>query len=244
MKLNPEMKLKDVVLEYPLAAEVLERAGLDYCCGGNQTVGQACSHVGVASKDLLDQLKDAAKQGGPEAENWKARSLSELTQHIVKKHHEYVREALPQIHQHLARVLDAHGKNHPEIAQIQGLFRQLGDDMMEHMQKEEYLLFPCIEQFEQALERGLAVPPPFFGTVRNPISMMLKEHDSAGDLVNAIRRLTHDYQPPEDACTTFVLSYKELLGFDRDLRQHVHLENNVLFPRAVELEAKHLAANA
>ena len=244
MNLNPETKLKDIVSEYPQTAEVLERAGLDYCCGGNQTVSQACAHLGVTSEGLLDQLKDAAQQAGPQAENWKGRPLGELTRHIVSKHHEYVRGALPRIHEHLGKVLEVHGKNHPEIAEIQGLFRRLGDELIQHMQKEEYVLFPYIERFVQALERGLAAPRPSFGTVRNPIAMMIKEHDSAGDLVNAIRRLTRDYQPPEDACTTFVLLYKELLEFDSDLRQHVHLENSVLFPRAVDLETKHLAASA
>jgi len=244
MNLHPETKLKDVVLEHPESAGVLERAGLDYCCGGNQTVGEACAHAGVASEDILDQLKAAAQQASPEAHNWGAKPLSELTQYIVKKHHQYVREALPQIQQHLAKVVEVHGKNHPEMGEVQELFRQLGQEMIRHMQKEEQVLFPYIEQFEQALARGREAEPPFFGTVRNPITLMIREHDSAGDLVNTIRRLTHDYQSPEDGCTTFALTCKELLEFDHDLRQHVHLENNVLFPRAVELETKHLTASA
>jgi len=130
-----------------------------------------------------------------------------------------------------------HGENHPEIAAIQELFSDVGGEMLLHMQKEEQILFPYIDALERAKNGDGALEPPFFQTVRNPIHMMMQEHDSAGDLVRKIRKATGEYTPPADACTSFTALYQELRQFEADLHQHVHLENNILFPRAVDMEA-------
>ncbi len=238
MTITRETKLKDVVLNHPAAAPVLEKAGLDYCCGGKQTVGEACLHAGMPAEELLARLREAAKDAAPETQTWTSAPLADVTRHILEKHHAYVRAALPRIEQLLGKVAEKHGERHPELAKIRESFHQLGRELTQHMQKEEFILFPYLEILSAASEAGEQPEAPFFGTVQNPVAAMLKEHDSAGEFINEISRLSAGYTAPAEACTTYELLYRELAEFDHDLRQHVHLENNVLFPRAVEMEQK------
>lgn len=238
MNVTQETKLKDVILKNPAAAPILEKAGMDYCCGGKQTVGEACLKAGMPAEVLLERLREAANDVSPAAKDWVAAPMGELARHIVTKHHVYVREALPRISNHLAKVAQKHGANHPETARIQDLFEVLGNELMQHMQKEEMIVFPYVEQLSAAAESGARLHTPFFGTVRNPVAMMMKEHDSAGELIGQIRELSGGFAAPADACTTYALVYRELEEFDHDLRLHIHLENNILFPRAVETEAQ------
>jgi regulator of cell morphogenesis and NO signaling len=163
--------------------------------------------------------------------------LCELTRHIRDKHHGYVREAIPRTRTLSDKVADKHGENHAELVDIGKLFAKVGREMIMHMQKEEQILFPYIDALERAVIVHASVEPPFFQTVKNPILVMMQEHDAAGDLVRQIRVLSSQYTPPGDACTSFKALYEALRAFEADLHQHVHLENNVLFPRAVELEA-------
>ncbi|MBZ5702838.1 MAG: iron-sulfur cluster repair di-iron protein [Acidobacteriia bacterium] len=238
MQLSQESKLKDVVLNHPAAAVVLEKAGLDYCCGGKQTLGEACMQAGMPAEELLARLQEAAGADSPEAQNWAAAPLGALTGYIVEKHHGYVREALPRISQHLDKVAEKHGERHPELFRIRQAFDQVGREMVQHMQKEEMILFPFIQQMSDAVESGAGLYAPFFGSVQQPVAMMMQEHDAAGGLVNEMHNLSGGYAAPADGCTTYELVYRELAEFDHDLRTHVHLENNILFPRAVELEQK------
>ncbi len=238
MNLTQETKLKDVVLRHPATAAVLEKAGLDYCCGGKETVGEACLHAGMPAEELLARLREAAAEAAPEARNWTGVPLGDLTRYIREKHHAYVRAALPRIQEHLRKVWEEHGERHPELARIQELFDSLGRELTQHMQKEEIILFPYVEKLAAAAETGARLEAPFFGAVQNPVSAMLREHDSAGELIKEIHRLSSGYVSPADGCATYELAYRELAEFDHDLRQHVHLENNVLFPRAVEMEQK------
>lgn len=238
MNVTQETKLKDVILENPAAAPILEKAGMDYCCGGKQTVGEACLKAGMPPEVLLERLREAANDVSPEAKDWTTASMSELARHIVNKHHSYVREALPRISDHLAKVAQKHASNHPETERIQDLFDVLAGELMQHMQKEEMIVFPYVEQMSAAAESGTKLHTPFFGTVQNPVAMMIKEHDSAGELIGQIKELSSSFTAPADACTTFTLVYRELEEFDRDLRLHIHLENNILFPRAVEMETR------
>jgi regulator of cell morphogenesis and NO signaling len=238
MNLTQETKLKDVILSNPAAAPILEKAGMDYCCGGKQTVGEACLKAGMPAEVLLERLREAKGQISPELKDWTTATMGELARHIVNKHHSYVREANPRISDHLAKVAQKHGDNHPETQRIQDLFEVLANELMQHMQKEEMIVFPYVEQMSAAAESGTKLHPPFFGTVQNPVAMMIKEHDSAGELIGQIKELSGSFTAPADACTTFALVYRELEEYDHDLRLHIHLENNILFPRAVEMEAQ------
>lgn len=237
MKFTSETKVRDVVLGKPGARQVLEDAGVDYCCGGGKSVGEACMHAGVAPEEILKQIREAGAQAGPEAGDWAAAPLADLTRHIREQHHRYVREAIIRLQPLLEKVNAQHGKNHAELAEIERLFLEVAHEMQMHMQKEEMVLFPYIESVERSATSGAPLERPFFGTVQNPIHAMMQEHDAAGDLVKQIRKATGQYTPPPDACTSYTVLYQDLRDFEADLHQHVHLENNILFPRAAELEA-------
>src|SRR5690348_8639045 len=232
-----ETRVKEIALANPEARRVLEDAHVDYCCGGSKSLHDACAGAGVSAEDVLERLRENSKSVNAGAANWTSAALSELTRHIRDTHHQYVRGAIPRIQELLNKVNAKHGANHAEIPAIRDLFTQVGREMIMHMQKEEQILFPYIDSVERAANGNGAVEPPFFQTVRNPIQMMMKEHDSAGDLVRQIREASGEYTPPANACTSFRALYQELKQFEGDLHEHVHLENNVLFPRAVEAEA-------
>jgi len=238
MNFNEETTVKEIAVSSPAAAQVLEKAGVDYCCGGSRSLDDACAAAGVAAEDIIERLRAAGNQVGPKDANWVRAPLSELTEYIRQKHHGYVREAIPRTLALLAKVKAKHGANHPEIAAIENLFSQLGQEMIAHMQKEEIILFPYIERLEVAKSGGATFERPFFQTVRNPIQMMMKEHDAAGDLTKQIRKASSEYAAPAGACASYERLYNELREFEADLHQHVHLENNILFPRAMEMEGE------
>lgn len=236
MKLNSEMTVKEIAVSSPAATRILEKAGVDYCCGGSQSLSDACTEAGVSAEEILARLRVNGEAARPEDGDWLSATLGELTEHIREKHHGYVRKAIPRVCALLERVKEKHGANHPEIAAIEGLFLQLGREMIAHMQKEEIILFPYIERLELSRREGAILERPFFQTVRNPIQMMVNEHEAAGDLAKQIRQASSEYAPPPDACASYQRLYSELHEFEADLHQHVHLENNILFPRAIEME--------
>lgn len=225
--------LGEIVADDARTAVVLERFGLDYCCNGHQTLADAAAGRNVPLQEVLDAL--AALQISPaEREDWP--DLDFLTRHIVKHHHRYVRETLPVLGAWLDKLVARHGTRHAELEEIRGLFAALGDELTTHMAKEEHLLFPFIDELAAARRAGTRRPPGPFVTVLHPIRVMESDHQGAGDLLLKLRTFTNGYTPPEDACTTFRLCYAELDRFERDLHRHIHLENNILFPKALQLE--------
>lgn len=237
MNFSSETKVKDIALANPEARQILEDAGVDYCCGGGKSLHDACAHADVSAEEILKRLRENSKLVRPDEKAWSSAPLGGLTRHIREKHHRYVREAIGRIKTLLEKVKAKHGENHPEIAEVQRLFTEVGQEMIIHMQKEEQILFPYIDALERSTAGNGSLEPPFFQTVKNPIHAMMKEHDSAGDLVKQIRKVSGDYTPATDACTSYKALYQDLREFEADLHQHVHLENNILFPRAVEMEA-------
>ncbi len=237
MKFNTETKVKDIVLAGAGTRQVLEEAGVDYCCGGGKSLGEACLGAGAPAEEILKRLREASELAGTCDTNWASMPLGDLTRHIREQHHRYVRDAIARIRPLLEKVRAKHGENHEEIAGIERLFLEAGREMLMHMQKEEMVLFPYIEALERTASGEGKLEPPFFQTVLNPIHAMMREHDAAGDLVKQIRKASAGYVAPADACTAYTALYQDLRQFEADLHQHVHLENNILFPRAVELEA-------
>ena len=237
MSFTSETKVKDIALSNPAARQILEDAGLDYCCGGGKSLHEACLHADVPAEEILNRLRENSRDITPGDANWTSAPLSDLTRHIRERHHRYVREAIVRVQTLLEKVGAKHGENHPEITDIQRLFTEVGREMIMHMQKEEQILFPYIDALEKATSVHSSVEPPFFQTVVNPIHAMMKEHDAAGELVKQIRNASSEYTAPADACTSYKALYQDLREFEADLHQHVHLENNILFPRAVEMEA-------
>ena len=237
MNFNDQTKVKDIALSNSSSRQVLEDARVDYCCGGGKSLEEACAQAGVDSEEILKRLRENCQHVSSIESNWTSAPLCDLTVHIRNKHHQYVRDSIPRIKTLLEKVKAKHGKRHPELSAIEALFHLVGKEMIMHMQKEEQVLFPYIDALARAADEKKAPEPPFFHTVRNPIHTMMKEHDAAGEIVKQIRETSADYMPPVDACTSYKALFQGLREFELDLHQHVHLENNILFPRAVELEA-------
>lgn len=236
MTINAGTKVKEIALSSPGARTILEDAGIDYCCGGGKSLQDACSSASIPEEELLRRLQLNSERVDPDEKQWAMAPLAELTKHIRERHHQYVRDAIPRVRALLAKVRGKHGSKHSELDEIEALFAAVAREMLMHMQKEEQILFPYIDSLEQAAKSGTEMEPPFFATVKNPVNAMMKEHDSAGELMRRIRQASHGYQPPEDACTSYRAAYEALEEFEKDLHLHVHLENNILFPRAVEME--------
>lgn len=225
----------DIVAADFRTASVFEQFGIDFCCGGRRSVAEACRAAAVepaALQRALDTLP-AHTSGDEDVTGW---PVNRLIDHIVDTHHAYVRSALPTLHRYFAKLVEVHGGRHPELARVASSIQRTGRDLLQHMMKEEHVLFPYIRALASPTE-GIRASSPF-GTVENPIRMMEREHRDAGDEMRQIRELTSGYTPPPDACTTYRVAFDELERFDRDLQRHVHLENNVLFPRAIEFERK------
>ncbi|HLJ74559.1 MAG TPA: iron-sulfur cluster repair di-iron protein [Thermoanaerobaculia bacterium] len=219
-----------LAIEEPKAIAVLEKLSIDYCCHGNRGIDEACKDAGITVTELLTAI--GATPADASGRDWKSASLKEVQQYIIQTHHVFTRDMLQTVNQLAAKVADRHGAHHPEVAHVYRLVQQLVADLMPHMMKEEQILFPYVEQ----LEEGDA-PPPFFGTVQNPIRMMMMEHDAVADVLVELRSITNNYALPGDACISFRALYERLQDLEQDLHRHIHLENNVLFPRAVELES-------
>ncbi|MBZ5698628.1 MAG: iron-sulfur cluster repair di-iron protein [Acidobacteriia bacterium] len=237
MNFNGATKVKEIAVADPRAKQILEESGVDYCCGGDKSLHEACMHADVSAEEILSRLRKNTALAGPDDGSWISAPLADLTLHIRERHHRYVREAIPRVEALLTKVKAKHGKNHPEIADIEKLFVDLGKEMIMHMQKEEQILFPYIDALERSASGNGTLEPPFFQTVRNPIHSMMKDHDSAGELARKIRKASLEYTPPADGCASYQALYLDLHEFEADLHQHIHLENNILFPRAVEMES-------
>ena len=233
--------VKEMVTEDHRAAAVFEKYSIDFCCNGGKTLDVACSEQGVDLGTVLQELQGLKKVGDTNhfrPDEWELDALSDF---IVNNHHRYVQRSLPIILAHIDKVVSVHGGNHPELAGIADRFHAVAEELTRHMQKEEMVLFPYIKTLVVANGGdGPMIAPPF-GTIRNPIRMMEAEHRSAGDAFAFIRNASSDLTPPADACTTYRVTYGELAEFERDLHQHIHLENNILFPKAIELEARILS---
>ena len=236
MTITSATKVRDLALEIPKATVLFESLKIDYCCGGDRLLSEACTAAGLDVESVMQMLDEFRPQSENGALDFQRLSLGELINHILDKHHVYTKEEIVRIQSLLVKVVEAHGSKHAELEKIQVLFGRLCDDLTPHMFKEERVLFPFILQLERAVLQGGYPPFPPFGTVNNPIRMMMMEHDTAGDILREMRDLSGDYEVPADACTSYVALYKAISDFEKDLHQHIHLENNLLFPRSIEME--------
>ncbi len=227
--------LRSIALEQPATIRVFERFHLDYCCGGKRPLGEACAQKGVATEEVLAALADAASTT-PAEEDFSQATAAELIRHIVQTHHAYVRSELPHLQSMAERVAAKHGPVHPEANLVQRNLAQLADELIFHLDKEERILFPYIEDLERSRTQNAAPPSACFGSVESPIRAMIHEHEGAATLLAEMRAVTHGFVPWPGACPTTVGLYYGLDAFERDLHRHVHLENNLLFPRAIALE--------
>ncbi len=235
--------VKDIVLSNYKAAEVLEKYGIDYCCNGKKPLYQAIKEKNLAANEVITEIKKKFETDSKNENSFELWNLRDLADHIVSTHHEYVRSAIPSIQAHLEKITNKHGKKYQYLFDVNQIFNLLAQEMISHMQKEEQILFPLIKYIAD-MEHFHEKPKTHgYGTVQNPITKMEQEHDMAGNYTEAIKKLTDNYSLPNDACTTFALAYKELENFEKDLHKHIHLENNILFPRVIEIEKKLLNNN-
>ena len=238
--ITTDKTIRDIAVENPGATRLFEKLGIDYCCGGQRSLQDACTAAKLDVESVLQQLEAAGTQPKAERKEWASESMAALVDHILAKHHVYTRESLARIAPLLVKVLGVHAGNHPELNEVEAAFRALDQELKMHMMKEENILFPYIVQMEEAVSRGLRPAMPMFGTVQNPVHMMMAEHDSAGACLRRIRQASNDLRAPADACFSYHELYRALTDLEGDLHQHIHLENNLLFPRAVEMEAANL----
>lgn len=229
--------VREIALEEPSSIRVFESFGIDYCCGGRKPLSEACEASRVEVDAVIAALEAAAVSPAPTTEDWSKKSMEELVNHIIATHHAYVKSELPRLATLAKKVVSRHGAIRPELLQLQSALATLGEELTQHLAKEEAILFPYIVQLERALRDGRSEPDACFGTVANPIAMMMREHDAAGSLLAEMRRLSGNFTTPEGACPTYHAYYDGLREFEVDLHQHIHLENNILFPRAIEAQA-------
>lgn len=230
MTIDPKMTLSALVNAYPNLAGELERRGLDYCCGGRQTLTDACT-----SKNL-DPTATAAELAAAVVEEveceWTAMGAAELVDHLQATHHRYLWEELPRLSALVAKIVSVHGERHPELDAIAACYEEARADLEPHLTKEERVLFPMIRELAMAQ----SAPSFHCGTLQNPISMMLREHDAVGELLAQLRQLTGGYQPPTDGCASYIACFAALEKLEADTHLHIHKENNLLFPMVIRME--------
>ncbi len=235
--LDATKTVREFAVQMPQAPRLFEKLGIDYCCGGGKSLSDACAAANLRVDEVLGQL-DAAAVAQNVAADWRSATLSDLIEHIVTKHHGYIKQESPRLEALMNKVASKHGPKHTELLEVQDLLARVSAELTSHLMKEEQILFPYVIDCERAAQDSQRVRPPMFGSVRNPIHMMELEHDSAGDAMKRMREITNGFTPPTDGCMSFKALYQGLLEFEADLHQHIHLENNILFPRAIELEKR------
>ncbi len=228
--------VREIALEEPSSIRVFESFGIDYCCGGRKPLSEACAASSVDVDAVIAALEAAATGPVLTNEDWSLNRMEELVNHIVLSHHAYVKRELPRLAELAQKVVNRHGANRAELVELQSVLATLDEDLTQHLAKEEAILFPYIVQLERSNAEGAAKPAACFGTVASPVAMMTAEHDAAGLLLAKIRSLSENFTTPEGACPTYHAYYDGLKEFELDLHQHIHLENNILFPRAIEAE--------
>jgi regulator of cell morphogenesis and NO signaling len=236
MSLQEITTIGDFVAKDYRTAAVFSKYGIDFCCKGQRTIDEVCSNKDINEAHLLRDLNavlDAKNDSGVDFNSW---SLDLLIDYIEKKHHRYVEEKTQILIPFLEKLCSVHGSNHPELFEINTLFNDSAKELASHMKKEEMILFPFVKEMINATKSHGTIGKPFFETVKNPISAMMTEHEAEGERFRTISALTNNYTPPEDACNTYKVTYAMLQEFEQDLHKHIHLESNILFPKAKALE--------
>ena len=223
----PDRTVGEIVAENPSQARVFQAFGIDFCCQGGRTLREACTLKGIGLDSVIEQLEAAAAGNTPPENNPALLPPVELIKHIVDKHHAYLRSELPRIHAMSERVAKVHGGHTPSLVEVYNIYCEMSQELAGHMMKEEEILFPAI--------RALCAGGPSVLPLDGPVSCMLQEHDDAGQALARMRELTNGFTPPPEACNTYRALFAGLAELEEDLHRHIHLENSVLFPQAMEM---------
>jgi len=236
MKITEKSNLGSIVANDYRLAEVFKKYNIDFCCHGNRTIEDACIQKGMQCPELIRELNAQSRKpdhGVPDYNRW---PIDLLAEYIEKTHHRYVTEKIPVIQSYLSQLYKAHEDRHPELFKIAELFDEAAGELSRHMKKEELILFPYIHNLAKAKDSGHALNRPAFGSVESPVRMMNQEHDAEGERFRRIAQLCNNYTVPADGCNTYKVAFALLKEFEEDLHLHIHLESNILFPRAIEME--------
>jgi len=219
----------EIVADDFRAAEIFRKEGIDFCCGGKKSLEQACEEKKIDSTSIIDQLIDLKNNPSDEARNFREWDLAFLADYIVNTHHKYVLKTLPELTYYTHKIADVHGSNHPELNEVAALFDAINEELLQHLKKEEELLFPSVKE---VLRNN---SPEAKSIIHSEISRMSGEHESAGGAMDRINSITSGYRVPADGCNSYQVTFKLLHQFEDDLHVHVHLENNILYPKALSL---------
>lgn len=236
MNIQETTTIGDFVAKDYRTATIFSKYGIDFCCKGQKTIDEVCKKQGINEAVLLDELNAvfaSKNESGIDFNSW---PLDLLVDYIEKTHHRFVEEKTQDLIPFLDKLCNVHGSNHPELLEINELFKSSAQELALHMKKEELILFPFVKEMINGTKNHGSVSQPQFGTIKNPIAAMMQEHDFEGERFRRITVLTNNYTPPEDACNTYRATYALLQEFEQDLHKHIHLENNILFPKAKALE--------
>jgi regulator of cell morphogenesis and NO signaling len=235
MVITAETMVGEIAVEEPTAIEVLERFGIDYCCGGKRTLAKACTERNLSVDSVLTEVERKRRESSSPEVAWQTAPLKDLIGHIVQKHHSFAREQLALAQELAAKVEHRHGSAHLEAHVVSESLAAMNAELTHHFFCEENVLFPYIAQLDESRKSML---PDVLTGMQRPVAQLMRDHDQTGDELGVLREATNNYHPPKDACTTYQALYRALEDLERDLHQHIHLENNILFPRALKLESE------
>ncbi|MCO5233350.1 MAG: iron-sulfur cluster repair di-iron protein [Chitinophagales bacterium] len=235
MSITKETIVGDLVAQDYRAASVFKRREIDFCCNGNRSIDAVCQQMNISTEEVLNELNNTLQQQANGAIDYNSWPLDLLADYIEKKHHRYVETRSTEIIPYIEKIARVHGGRHPELIEVEQLFKASVGELAMHMKKEELVLFPYIRKMVQAQSSKTDVSASF-GTVQNPIRNMMHEHDTEGERFRKISQLTNNYTAPEDGCNTYRVTLSLLKEFEDDLHLHIHLENNILFPKSIALE--------
>lgn len=236
MNIQENQIIGELVAKDYRTASIFKKYGIDFCCQGNRTINDACNAKKIDKKVVLSDLNALLQSQSENTTDYKSWPLDLLADYIEKKHHRYVEEKTLEIQPYLDKICRVHGERHPELLEINEHFTATAGELAKHMKKEELVLFPYVRKMVKAKQENIQLEKSHFGTVQNPIQMMMEEHSTEGERLRKIENLSNNYTPPADACNTYMVTIALLKEFEQDLHLHIHLENNILFPKAIELE--------
>ncbi|WP_425391090.1 iron-sulfur cluster repair di-iron protein [Ekhidna sp.] len=236
MTISSQQIIGELVAKDYRTASIFKKRNIDFCCNGDRTIEEACDLKNININEVIDELNEVMNDSGTSTDYIAKLAPEDLADYIIEKHHTYVERRLPEIKTYLKKVAAVHGEHNPELIKIRDLFEASSGELAKHMKKEEMILFPFIRKMAKAKTSGEPLDAPHFGTAENPIRMMKEEHANEGERFSEIAKLSGNYSPPTHACNTYRVSYAMLREFEEDLHRHIHLENNILFPKALEME--------
>ena len=236
MNIQENQIIGELVANDYRTASVFKKYNIDFCCQGNRTINDACEAKEIDGKLVVADLNALVQSQQPGSIDYQSWPMDLLAEYIEKKHHRYVEEKTLEIKPYLEKIARVHGGRHPELLEINEHFNATAGELAMHMKKEELIVFPFIKKMVKAKEEGTKLAAPNFESIQFPIKAMMDEHTNEGDRFRLIEALSNNYTTPEDGCNTYKVTFALLKEFEQDLHLHIHLENNILFPRAIELE--------